>query len=227
MKKILTLCLALFCATATFAQSDDINVKELFVFADKDGNEIADGSVITCDDAEEDDFGNVQVNSGLFVKPSIEDDEYHVGLRVNIQNIDNGTLQFCFPMNCIAQSGVGTWETATSAVSPTEDCNDKGVKSLATEWLPDGYGQLTAKFTFFVESVTGTVLKPVVKKLGDGPSVTVIFINRDPTGINEVNANANATVVARYTADGKRVSAPVKGINILKLSNGNTVKVVR
>ena len=39
MKKIFTLCLALFCATATFAQNDeDFNPKGSFVFTDKDGN---------------------------------------------------------------------------------------------------------------------------------------------------------------------------------------------
>lgn len=40
------------------------------------------------------------------------------------------------------------------------------------------------------------------------------------------NDDANAAVVARYTANGQQVSAPVKGLNILKLANGKTVKVM-
>ena len=46
------------------------------------------------------------------------------------------------------------------------------------------------------------------------------------TAIKDVETSENATVVARYAADGSEVSAPVKGINILKLSDGTTRKVV-
>lgn len=46
------------------------------------------------------------------------------------------------------------------------------------------------------------------------------------TAIKGVETSENATVVARYAADGSEISAPVKGINILKLSDGTTRKVV-
>lgn len=46
------------------------------------------------------------------------------------------------------------------------------------------------------------------------------------TAIDGVNSADNATVVARYAADGSKVSAPVKGVNILKMSDGTTRKVV-
>ena len=50
--------------------------------------------------------------------------------------------------------------------------------------------------------------------------------NGEATGIeNTVASEGNATVVARYAADGTQVSAPVKGINILKMSDGTTRKV--
>ena len=49
----------------------------------------------------------------------------------------------------------------------------------------------------------------------------------ETTGINNTVATGeNATVVARYAADGTKISAPVKGINILKMSDGTTRKVV-
>lgn len=53
-------------------------------------------------------------------------------------------------------------------------------------------------------------------------------ITADPTGINDITADAdtNSAVVARYTANGQQISAPVKGLNILKLANGKTVKVM-
>lgn len=47
------------------------------------------------------------------------------------------------------------------------------------------------------------------------------------TGISSVSASdENAAEVARYTIDGTKVNAPVKGLNIVKLSNGKSVKVV-
>ncbi len=46
-------------------------------------------------------------------------------------------------------------------------------------------------------------------------------------GISEVNANATEGVeVARYNAAGQLISAPQKGINIIKMSNGETHKVL-
>lgn len=50
----------------------------------------------------------------------------------------------------------------------------------------------------------------------------------DATGISNVTTDQtdSSAVVARYTLDGRQVSAPVKGLNILKLANGKTVKVM-
>lgn len=47
------------------------------------------------------------------------------------------------------------------------------------------------------------------------------------SGVKAINgADANATVVARYAADGTQISAPQKGLNILKMSDGTTRKVI-
>ena len=50
---------------------------------------------------------------------------------------------------------------------------------------------------------------------------------KEVTGIEGVTNNSeNAVEVARYNAAGQRVDAPVKGLNIIKLSDGRTVKVI-
>ncbi len=49
------------------------------------------------------------------------------------------------------------------------------------------------------------------------------FINVDPDGIGEVNANENVIEVARYDAQGCLIS---KGINIIRYSDGSTKKVL-
>ncbi len=47
------------------------------------------------------------------------------------------------------------------------------------------------------------------------------------TGINELSSGVDSNkAVVRYTVDGRRVAAPVKGINILKFADGRTVKVL-
>ena len=49
----------------------------------------------------------------------------------------------------------------------------------------------------------------------------------ETTGIKTINGvDSNATVVARFAADGTQISAPVKGLNILKMSDGTTRKVM-
>lgn len=46
------------------------------------------------------------------------------------------------------------------------------------------------------------------------------------TGISNVENASDVYEVARYTVDGKRITAPQKGINIVRMSDGSTRKVV-
>ena len=67
-----------------------------------------------------------------------------------------------------------------------------------------------------------------VRNTAAGKSVAVLAASIKtaiPTGINNVNNDSEAQVVGIYTIDGLRLTAPVKGINILKLSNGKVKKV--
>ncbi len=49
----------------------------------------------------------------------------------------------------------------------------------------------------------------------------------DPTGIDgAVKDNANSSVVARYSIDGRKLDAPVKGLNIVKTADGRSLKVL-
>lgn len=53
-----------------------------------------------------------------------------------------------------------------------------------------------------------------------------VKISNGESGISNVNSSSNAKEIARYTLDGTKVSAPVKGLNIVKMSDGRTVKVM-
>ena len=47
-----------------------------------------------------------------------------------------------------------------------------------------------------------------------------------PSGIGEVKTEVDKTEVSRYTLDGKKLSEPQEGINIIKMSDGTTKKVI-
>ena len=48
----------------------------------------------------------------------------------------------------------------------------------------------------------------------------------DATGINNVTTSTDAKELSRYSANGQRLSAPSKGLNIVKYSDGSVKKVV-
>ena len=81
MKKIFTLCIALFSAVAMFAQ----DAKGIFEFTDKDGNVVPSGSVLTRTETEEGPSGDLQISTGLFVKQTkTEMDGAKVGVKLRL-----------------------------------------------------------------------------------------------------------------------------------------------
>lgn len=225
MKKIFTLCFALFSAVAMFAQE----TKGMFEFATADGTVVPSGTVITKSDVEdftdpEDGYDTKQISTGLFVKPiktDLKGEKICVKLRLNVERIDNGIIAFCLFGNCKIASEKGEFESNGGFVDQLDD--------LATEWKI-GYDEETGKAMYGEAKAKLTLV--VCRKESDdedieSSTVTVHFVyNEKSTGINGIS-NADATVVARYAADGTRLSAPQKGLNIVKLSNGKTVKYIK
>ena len=54
----------------------------------------------------------------------------------------------------------------------------------------------------------------------------VVVGESDLTGISNVINWNDVKEVGRYTIDGQKLNAPMKGINLVKLSNGKTIKVI-
>ena len=52
------------------------------------------------------------------------------------------------------------------------------------------------------------------------------IVEFDATGIDKVATSTNIKEVSRYSANGQRLSAPAKGLNIVKYSDGSVKKVV-
>lgn len=230
MKKIFTLFVALFCTVAMFAQ----DTKGMFEFADKNGNVVPNGSTLTKTEVEKS-GKRFQINTGLFVKPvkpKLNGEKLGAKLRVEVESIDHGTIQYCPLGSCSAASEKGTFNSTSDFVDKLDD--------LATEWImgtdKEGKalkGEATVKLTLVACKKVSLGLNDFDieefewQEVGDCSSVTVKFVCDGTTAINGVTNNANATVVARYAADGTRLSAPQKGLNIVKLSNGKTVKYIK
>lgn len=237
MKKIFTLCIALFSAVAMFAQE----TKGMFEFATKDGTVVPSGTLITKSDVEDftdpkDGYDTKQISTGLFVKPiktDLNGEKICVKLRLNVERIDNGSIAFCLLGNCKSASEKGEFESNGGFVEQLDN--------LQTEWMIGNdeetdkamYGEAKAKLTLVVCRKVSLgkdqfgIEKFDYEDIGESSTVTVHFIyNEKSTGINGIS-NADATVVARYAADGTRLSAPQKGLNIVKLSNGKTVKYIK
>lgn len=237
MKKIFTLCFALFSAVTMFAQE----TKGMFEFATADGTVVPSGTVITKSDVEdltdpEDVYDTKQISTGLFVKPiktDLNGEKIRVKLRLNVERIDNGSIAFCLLGNCKNAREEGEFESSGGFVDQLDD--------LATEWMIGNdeetdkamYGEAKAKLTLVVCRKVSLgkdkfgIEQFKYEDIGESSTVTVHFVyNEKSTGINGIS-NADATVVARYAADGTRLSAPQKGLNIVKLSNGKTVKYIK
>lgn len=236
MKKIFTLCFALFSAVTMFAQE----TKGMFEFATADGTVVPSGTVITKSDVEdftdpEEGEDDMQIPTGLWIKPIktvLNGEKLAVKLRVDVENIDHGSIAFCLLGNCSCAKDKGTYESNGGFVDKLDD--------LQTEWrIVDEethkakYGEATAKLTLVACRKVSLgkndygIEKFDYENVGDCSTVTVHFVyNEKSTGINGIS-NADATVVARYAADGTRLSAPQKGLNIVKLSNGKTVKYIK
>lgn len=58
------------------------------------------------------------------------------------------------------------------------------------------------------------------------PEIPVFALRSTTTAISRPTTDANAREVARYSADGKLLAAPAKGLNIVKMSDGTTRKVI-
>lgn len=232
MKKIFTLFVALFCSVAMFAQ----DTKGMFEFADKNGNVIPSSTVLTKNEAEKSAGGDLEINTGLFIKPiktELDDEKLGVKLRIEIENIDHGTIQYCLLGNCRIATTKGTFESAGGYVEKLDDLQTEWVMGVDEDSEEALTGTATAKLTLiacrrvYMGKDDFDVEQYKWDEVGECSSITVKFVYDGTTAINGVENNADATVVARYAADGTRLSAPQKGLNIVKLSNGKTVKYIK
>lgn len=217
--KILAVAVALtFGAVSVNAQKD-----KTFSFIDAAGNEVADGSTVIFyaekknNVAGIDLFGyTIRADFALKVKNntnSAAEATLHV---VAPENPTHGIVQICFPGVCDSHT---KGEFTTNSVPMAGNA----VKELNSEWVFAMYTP-GSKDNFESEYGTEDVSITLMNGSKAGPTVNIHSVYADPTGITDIESADNATEVARYDLNGRKLTAPQKGLNIIKLSNGKTVK---
>lgn len=221
MKRFFTLLVSVFALTATgWAQDEGEDLDQTFVFVDDQGNIVPDGSVITV--AAINDEGQMVVP--LKVK-NVEGDGAAVSMYETIDALPNGGWQTCAFGNCMTLSTTGY--SAKNIISGT-DASD-----IQTEWMPEQgkYATWSATLQIHVFNIiTKTVfgMKQEVageEIIGYGPKVTVNFV------YNSESAHISGTAADHqpkeyFNVRGQRIDGPQKGLNIIRLANGKTIKTI-
>ena len=71
------------------------------------------------------------------------------------------------------------------------------------------------------------VIAMIIRNDGKIENAAKFYLSTDPTGVEGISENkSELKEVARYTIDGRRISTPQRGLNIVKMSDGSTVKVL-
>lgn len=227
MKKIfMALSLALLCAAPLFAQEEEEEegLDKTFILVKADGTEVPDGSVLNLTEIELSIFGDWEINSGLYVQNTSSTAQY-IKATMNVNSVSEGSaIKFCVLGDCQQYPLVGTYTKSGIERAGNKD-------DLQLEWLAacteDEEGEKTplygnASITLKVERLDATGSKVQ----GTGPTITLNFTYADPAGIKDVDAKVAKTVVARYNANGQMLTAPQKGLNIVKYADGTSAKVL-
>ena len=221
MKRFFTLLVSVFALTATgWAQDEGEDLDQTFVFVDDQGNIVPDGSVITV--AAINDEGQMVVP--LKVK-NVEGGGAAVSMYETIDALPNGGWQTCAFGNCMTLSATGY--SAKNIISGT-DASD-----IQTEWMPEQGKYATWSTTLQIHVfniITKTVfgMKQEVageEIIGYGPKVTVNFVyNSESAHISGIAADHQPKEY--FNVRGQRIDGPQKGLNIIRLANGKTIKTI-
>lgn len=213
MKKLFLLLPALVLSLAANAQKLEFRLN---------GESLQDGATATIP-AEIDEYTgevvfstNPNDNLKLLVIHQEEDDDFTEDATC-IMEVEENTVK-ASPSLCIGGSCINPkpgQTTITQNFTFTDYVTGYSVNDVRLDYhafYPQNYGHLLSKCT--------------VKAGAASSYIYIDFVYSDPAGIKDVNKSDNTAEVGRYTADGQQISAPVKGLNIVKLANGKTIKQV-
>ena len=193
MKRIFTYLLFALSMTCMPMLAQDID--ESFVFVDKDGSVIENEAVIVRNMVESFDDSEV-IYSGISVRNTNGSNDY-IKMIYEIERLDNGTYQICFPSTCNMQDEVGAYETAVGQLMGE-------MQDIQSEWFPEEDGECVVTLTIELFTKQGLFPPSYVHKAW-GPTLTLRFVKGelppepgtpgDVNGDGEINiADVNAVI---------------------------------
>lgn len=228
MKKFFTLCLSILMGGFSVNALAATDYDDLIQFTDSEGNVFENGSTVTGNQIHDIDYGmgeeyiERQVGAGVCVM-NTSDAIAGLELKCDVKSTSNGIMQICFPMQCVPITGA-SYTTGFGAIYPNQP------KDIQLHLLVDDKNALaTAEVDVQVIRYDVDMSKGIPQQ-GDtsypGSKITIKLTSDQTAGIQDVTVAGNSKEVARYTLDGRKLSAPQKGINIVKYADGRTVKVL-
>ena len=196
MKRIFTyLLFALLMATMPVLAQD---IDESYVFVDKNGTVIEDGATVIRNVVETSPItGEEVIYSGLSVKNMAGSADDYLKMIYEIERIDNGSYQICFPSTCNYQDEEGGYETGLGQLMGT-------IQDIQSEWFPEEDGECIVTLTIELFTRQGG-FPPSYEHKAWGPTITLRFVKGelppepgtpgDVNGDGEVNiADVNALI---------------------------------
>ena len=133
---------------------------------DEEGKIIPNGATVVRNVLESFDESEV-IYSGISVKNTNGSNDY-IKMIYEIERIDNGIYQICFPSTCNMQDEVGAYETAVGQLMGE-------MQDIQSEWFPTANGTCVVTMTIEIFTKQGLFPPSYVHK-AYGPSVTVQFV---------------------------------------------------
>ena len=198
-------------------------IDESFVFMDEEGEIIGNGTTVVRNVTEQYDEGIEVIYSGISVLNMVGSTDY-LKMIYEIQRIDNGTYQICFPTTCNMKTQVGTYETGIGELM-------SDLQDIQSEWFPTADGECIVKLTIELFTKQG-LFPPSYNHKAYGPSITLRFVKGDlpepgkPGDVNadgEVNiADVNA-VIDMILSQSSNKSGDVNGDGEVNIADVNAV----
>ena len=164
-------------------------IDESYVFVDDNGTVIPDGTTIVRNVVESYDEYTEVINSGVSVKNMVGSTDY-INMIYEIERIDNGAYQICFPMSCNMKDEPGIYQTGYGQLMGD-------VQNIQSEWFPEEDGECVVKLTIELFTKEGLFPPSYVHK-AYGPTITLHFIKEalppEPGKPGDVNADGEVNI---------------------------------
>ena len=180
MRKIFTLLFGLsMLAWPAMAQ----DVDESYVFMDEEGNIIENGATVVRNVVEAYDEVSEVIYSGISVLNLGGSSSDYLKMHYDIQRLDNGIYQICFPSTCNMKTEVGVYETGIGQLMGD-------LQDIQSEWFPIADGECVVTLRIEVFTKQGLFPPSYVHK-ADGPTMTLRFVKGDIPGPEPLAGDVN------------------------------------